>query len=542
MTNHKRLVLASLALVPLSLAACDPGPLPGEPSSTSGGLAVRDSFITPTSPVVVQPLPPLPPPPPPDPIAPSVLALEQGAGWRRVQVSGMAEDIQTGTMQPLSDEFYVINGRNSINYTSLPANTRQILSAKMMAAPMPEDGDEEIIVVPKRLNDAVQSGVAYFSICDDDNNKVLSKTYSFDKSYNYHRNTEPGAFVGSGDFNTQMKGTITGQVKYSIKYSWCIPTVVIHRVTVLGSADVLANASLVAQFQKKWSWDHEVAAPVLGTVSFFGIPVTFKAPITVGLDAAAAATLNLQGSYQAHGSFNVHCNGNGCDGSKNATSGFLPGGSPTASVSGMVKVTPWAEGAIRAYVLDEWLAYAQVGVRARLPGELWGYYGNTCGDGNHDGTAETVSAATLDLNVAIDVVAKAGFLGSDLGPWSWTVWEQHLAFWNLAGGSALDPIFYTETCGGGNLAIMRGRMRPCWPYQDAITYRVTWSDGAVTDFTGAPSTLFTQNHSFATYGSKPIRLDALHDAKGRELSRSVTTNVNLTWLPVACLKDQVLAQ
>jgi len=532
----------------LLAGACAPDALPDQPepdtSAETSTLTATGIRTTTTTTLVTKPLPPpLPlPPPPPDPIAPTVAALERGTGWKRVQVSGTAEDLATGTMQTLGSEFYVIEGRTSINNTALPANTRAVLTGQLATIPLPTDGDSEIIIVPKGLNLAIQAAAAgneAIAFCDD-STKVFSKSYSFDKSKDYHLNSEPGALVGSGDFHARLKGSMTGAVKYSIRYDYCWPTFVFHRLTVTGSADVLATASLAAQFQKKWSFETKVAEPVLGTVSLFGIPITFSVPITIGLDAQAAATLNFNGSYQAHGNFNIRCNSNGCDGSKDATSGFTPGASPTVSAEGKVKVSPWVEGAVKAKLLDEDIAYAQVGVRAKLNGELWGYTGNTCGDGDHDGVNEYVSAATLDLGVGIDVVAKAGIFGSSLGPWDWNVWNQHLAFWGT--GSALDPIFHGRSCGGQNMATMKVAMRPCWPYNDTVTYKMTWGDGAITNFSGHPDTLLSQAHSYAVNGQKSIRVDAVTDSKGRDMARNVTRTVNIGWLPVVCFDDLVLTQ
>ncbi|HXU00108.1 MAG TPA: hypothetical protein VN903_03910 [Polyangia bacterium] len=547
--THKRLAFVRpwAATATLLLAgACANDPTPAE-TQTSELTRIVDgpdpsTGVVVKPPVTTPPLPPLPPRPP-EPVAPTVLALERGTGWRRIQVSGTAEDLATGTMGSLSNEFYVINGRASINNTALPANTRAVLNDQLATVPMPTSGDNEIIVVPRGLNDTIQAqanGVVTAALCDDSTH-VFSKSYNFDKSYDYHRSSEPGALVGSGDFHVQLKGGITGEVKYEVRYSWCWPTFVFHRMTVSGAADVLAQANLVAQFQKQWSWNTTVAEPVLGTVSLYGIPITFTAPITVGIDAAAAASLNFNGAYQAHGDFNIYCNGNGCDGSKNATSGFQPGGSPVVSATGKVKVVPWVEGAIKAKLLDENVAYAQVGVRAKLTGELWAYAGNNCGDSDHDGVNEYVTGATLDLGVGIDLVVGAGIFGSDLGgPWSWNLVQRHLAFWGT--GDAVDPIFYGGACGGYNTATMHARMRPCWPYSDPVTYKVTWSDGAIESFNAAPSTLLTKTHAFATYGLKSVRLDAMTDSQGRTMAGDATRTVNISYLPTVCFDDLVLAQ
>jgi hypothetical protein len=274
---------------------------------------------------------PLPPPPPPEPLAPSALALEAGAGWRRVKVTGNAEDFATATVQALSDELYVIEGRAAINKTPLPANTRAVLSGKLATLPVPAGGDDEIIVVPRALNDSVQSNVAAFNLCDDASHQTFSKTYPLDKTFSHRRAGERGA---AGDVRTQLEGSVTGVVKYSVRYHTCVPIFILHGVAVRSHADVVASAPLVAQFEKTSSWETQVAAPVLGTVSFFGVPVTFKAPISVGVDARAAA-------------------------------------SPAFSAGEMVELVPWAQGAVRAYVLDQDIVHAPVGARARLGGEAW---------------------------------------------------------------------------------------------------------------------------------------------------------------------------
>jgi len=378
---------------------------------------------------------------------------------------------------------------------------------------------------------AADQDVLFYGWCDDEE-KVYSKTYSFDKSYSYHKGDETGSFTGAADFQARLKGSVTATVKYKVVRDWytaCIPYAVIRRVTVDGNADVNSTANVDASFQKAWAWQKEIAAPKLGTVTLpvVPIPLTFKAPITVGIDAAAKADLHAAASYQAHGMFNVICNSSGCSGSKSATHSFTPGGSPSLSANGLVTVKPWAEGALRAYVLSEWVASAQVGVRAGLPTQLWAYAGNTCGDANNDGVNEWVSGATLDMSVSIDVVAKAKFLGDDKGPWIWNVWNKHVAFWPIANGGALDPIFYNGPLDGSTAVTMRGKMRPCWPYNDVVSYRVLWNDGGQSNFSSHPDTLFNQGHSFGSYGWRTVRLQALSDAKGRSIGGATDDSFRL---------------
>jgi hypothetical protein len=509
-------------------------------TAAAARLAAQAVVKTPTQVVTTAPPPP-PPPLSPPPTFPAVQAVEAGAGWQRVQVSGTAYDAQQGAVVTLGDEYYVINGRDAIAATSLSDATRAALAGKMKNAPLPATGDEEILIVPTRLNDAVQAGVAEFSICDDQNNQTYPVSYAIDQTYPYHVDTQ-GTFSGSGDFSVRVHGNVTGAVKYDVQYTFCIPTLVLHRVTVTGSASVIADAAIDASFSDTWSWSAQVAAPVLGTVTLpiLPIPITFSVPITVGIDAAAKADLHAHATYEADGQFSVVCNGNGCDGTKSATSGFTPNGSPIFGVNGLVTVTPWAMGAVHANVLADWLAYAEVGVKARMPAQLWAYAGNTCGDGNNDGTPEWVSAATLDLGVGIDVVARAGFIGDDLGPWSWNVWNQHLGFWTLGDTSALNPIFHPTwpTADALRTARLLTKMRPCWPYTDAVTYLLTWNDGTTTTATGAPGTLIEVDHPYASYGTMVVDITAVSDAAGRSLGGTAESGVYLSPVDLHDLLNQ----
>ena len=171
----------------LFTGACANDPTSAEPDAgtEARGLSIAVKPPTDTAVIVKQPVPtPLPPkplPPPPEPVAPTVLALERGTGWRHIQVSGNAEDLATGTMTSLSNEFYVIDGRASINNAALPANTRAVLTDQMATIPLPTDGDDEVIIVPKGLNDTIQAqanGVTTLAFCDD-STKVFSKSYNF---------------------------------------------------------------------------------------------------------------------------------------------------------------------------------------------------------------------------------------------------------------------------------------------------------------------------------------------------------------------------
>jgi hypothetical protein len=519
-------------LAPPARPATTPPPKTGIsiPTSTTVVTTTIAPTIVPPGPFVSPPAESLTAdlPPPADISAPVTQTLESGDGWSRVHVTGSAVDAVTGAPTAVDDEYVVINGRGAIDKTSLSAPARQALTAKFAAVPAPAVGDDEIIIVPKRLDDAAQAPFASYGLCDDENGKSVSESYTFDRVVPYHL-SDTGNLSGTGDFAARFKGTVSGVVSFDIKFSWCIPSIVLHRVTVTGNADVIGNAVIDAAFSDQWSWSTQLADPTLGTVVLPGlpIPVTFTLPITAGIDASAQAQLHFNGAYEAQGAFNVWCNGGGCTGSSSATHAFTPQGSPNFSVNGTATVTPWVEGAVHANVLADWVAYAEVGVRAKLGGQLWAHDGTGCGDGDGNGHDESVSALTLDLNIGIDVLAKAGILGDDLGPWDWNVWNHELGFWSLGDTSAMAPMFTSAGISNSALttANMRASMRPCWPYTDAVTYRVTWNDGAVDYISGPPSQVLPVQHRFAGYGVRTFHIDAVSDAAGRQINAGVDHSV-----------------
>jgi hypothetical protein len=524
--NHRRsdsvIVPLFLALLVLRLAGCasDPkaGGSPGaarKPAEVEAPAAAVGSASAAGTTVVLPPAPPEPPPPP----MPVTRVLEAGEGWRRIKVGGEAEDATTGKVRRLHDEYYVIEDRAAIARTSLPTMTQRALALSLGAPP--SDGDDEVMIVSTLAIAAVEGMAVAQSECRD-TEKVFARTHAIDRTYN-SRKTSDGAFAGSAELETRINGSVTATITYSIRHTACLPYVVIRRIDLAGNTDVVARAAIDATFKGSMDWSQEVYAPVLATVILPGggaVPVTIKAPISVGIDATAAAQLRSSGRFEAHGRFAVRCNRAGCAGSRSASHGFVPGGTPVATVSGRAQITPWAEGGVRAYVVDEAVMHAQVGVRARLATDLWAAPGASCGDADHDGSNEVMTGTTVDLGIGVDVVAKESFLGRDEAPWFWNVWNRHLAFWSLGDVTALSPLFFVQGTREDGVTTVRAGMRPCWPYRDVVTYLVTWNDGSTTLVNGVPGTLLTLAHTFAGTEPRLLRLDALSDAAGRTLGGS----------------------
>ena len=499
--------------------------------------------------------------------APGVLQTSTGDGWRVMHVNGNLPDAKTGALTAVDDDIIILESKEAIDLAPLGPKTRAQLKATstlraaktLTAAPVlakslvgsadlaPLAAEEESLftVVHKKSMDQMENptppppGVTFFSFCDDYDGEY-SKSLSVDKSYAYHKGDETGSFTGTFDVSARMQASATATIKYRAKTSIAAACHAVwidfKKAQVHGTADLTASGKLDAQFHKEWHYSKTIAEPTVFnqwfTIGVVPVHLMVKVPVEAGLDADAKATLHANAKVIGHGAFDVSCTSGGCSGSKTASIAIDSSEPPTFEATARVKVTPWAQASLKAVLFDETIGgYGQVGVRASLPTDLYAYAGNLCGDGDGNGQNETVTGLTLDMAVKVDIVAKAGAFGGTVGPWQWNVANKHLMFKSFGEGSILDPVLTYEKVPNQLLHTrMHGRMRPCWPYTDAITYRITWSDGAISDFTGSPTTLFTQDHDFSTYGVKPIKLEALHDAAGRDLSAAGSATTRNLWL------------
>jgi hypothetical protein len=67
------------------------------------------------------------------------------------------------------------------------------------------------------------------------------------------------------------------------------------------------------------------------------------------------------------------------------------------------------------------------------------------------------------------------------------------------------------------------KMRPCWPYADTVTQRLSWGDGSSTESSGAPTAWTPATHTWALPGTYGLGLTALTDSHGRRLDATTTS-------------------
>ena len=288
--------------------------------------------------------------------------------------------------------------------------------------------------------------------CSD---RVINKSKNFSISTPVNYSTNPGGgFSGTVSATGNIQASATGELEVALKRTrvlfWCIPYGVrFNFARAYGTATVGYNSNVTGTINYANAWQWELAKPHLFSLNFaigpIPVHIGFNLPINLGLDLTASATgsVTYTGSQSATGSFNYYCRLNGCTGSASFTqTNPVSPQMTTASVSGRIQPNLWVQVAVRGYLYSEWVAYAQLGARAYLRGDLWGYYGNNCGDADANGIFETVSALTFDLDLQAYVTAQARAFGASPTQWNdlYHTPRYHLRFWDLTGSSALSPL------------------------------------------------------------------------------------------------------
>lgn len=499
--------------------------------------------------------------------------LQDGGTWQLKSQSGSALDESTGQVRSFSENYWVIRPEG-ISSAPISATIRQelqdqigdpgavltlsqniindidvsiaqgYLTPTLAAIAQPADGGGPLPVsgpLPKGFGDGYQA----MGSCSD---QIVNKSKSFSVSTPLNFSTNPGGgFSGTLSASGNIQANATGEIQIAIKRAkvlwWCIPYGARFKFAhAYGTATVGYGSTVTGTISYAHSWEWQLAKIPLFSLNFWIGPIPvhigFNLPINMGLDLSASATgsVTYTGSQSATGSFNYTCTLGGCSGSASYTqTNPVSPQIGTAGVSGRIQPNVWIQGAIRGYLYNEWIAYAQLGVRPYLRGDLWGYYGNNCGDANADGIFETVDALALDLDLQVHLTAQAAAFGGNPTKWNdlWHTPRYHLGYWDLIGSDAISPLMGGSSTASPNVSqAYTARMRPCYPWTDNVSYRFAWGDGTTTNVSGAPQTNASASHAWTTTGTKAASLTALSDAHGRTFNKATARNISVssgTW-------------
>ena len=510
----------------------------------------------------------------------SEVVLQEGQGWRLVNASGTAGSDSGGEGRNYNQNLYMIQSRTGAYNAPLSPSIQDELALAsedestvfavdqriaeeiayseqtgrltdyLRSIAEPLDGEGTATPAEPGPADPMLTGKRFapaFGSFDkggcDDQEKKFSKSLSLSSPITLASGNLGSGFSGSLSASGTIQGTATGEVFIKIKRKKilfvCVPYAVkFDRAHAFGNllANYGATLSGTLSYANPNPWEWEVAKPSLGSLNFLIGPIPvhigFNLPINVGLELQASVTgsITYTGGQTAQGTFDYTCKTSGCTG----TSSFNQTGSTTPAVTGSasvrIKPTVSAQASVRAFLYTEWLAYVQVGLRGYLYGDLWGFYGNNCGDANADGVFETVDALTFDLDWQLKVKAAASAFGGN--PTDWTLWTSsryHINFWDLVGSEAIQPLLTGPAAVPVNtLQTYNSKMRPCWPYTDNVTYSLNWGDGsAPASFSGAPQSFVAKSKSWSAPGTKTLQLTAVSDAHGRNLGKTTSRNVQI---------------
>jgi fibronectin type 3 domain-containing protein len=353
------------------------------------------------------------------------------------------------------------------------------------------------------------------------------------RSWPYTQNLASDSLPFSGGIQGQLSVNlpITGQVQvaatYKIRKCFGVPLGFrFVSATASGNAAIAGNGDLSATASASATWNHEwlLAEPELGdvtfTIGFIPVRLVFTLPIYAGvsLNAAVSGSLTAHLGAKATGTFTYTCTTDTCTGTNSFTDNFAFTG-PNGSATARLDAQAYARVMLRVGLYDEAFAYVEGGLKAYARANMWGYYGNACGDANGDGTNETVQALVADLGWGYQFAyGLGGWLLPD--QLNYTGGNDYSLGWlDLlgAGGSTVFTPMITGSASAtqGTAASYTVKMRPCYPYTQAVNFVMspgTWTGGtSVTPPNGGTAVQTT----FQTAGNQTIVATATGDAAGR---------------------------
>jgi len=523
---------------------------------------------------------------PPDPNYSQTL-LESGPGWQRVETTGIIDD----TQQPFSQQIYMIDDTQGVTNSPIPSILKDPLMEDIITSRgdnVYQSGFEEneasgkagiAFAVNKQVADEIALSLAQGSptpallamaespdLGDEppspfkgnqppgilgscsDRNITKGKHFGYSTGISNTWNLGDG-FSGTlalnGDANVNADGEIKIRLKRAKILFLCIPYGVrFEHARVWGSVHAAQEATLsgTLNYSNPTPWTWPIAKPYLFSINFMAGPlpvhIGFKLPITAGVDkngfnASITGSLTYSGQGSIDGTIDYICTRDGCSGTSSLTTNNPTPGVFTAGISGRFRPSIYLQVALRGYLYAEDFAYAQVGVKPYLHGDLWGYYGNNCGDANADGSFETVDALTLDLDWQLYVTAQVDtFITKEWRKNLWNSSRWHIKFWDLIGSSALSPMLIgPATVPVNSTQTYKARMRTCWPYQDTVNYTLNWGDGASqplsSSWTFGIPVPGSASHAWSQTGTPQLTLMALNDAHGRVFNESTSRSVTV---------------
>ena len=378
--------------------------------------------------------------------------------------------------------------------------------------------------------------------------------------------------LGQGTVRFDMPIALDMEAEASVFYIPCmavvsgsvpLPFFIRPRDVSVQNGHLSAAASITANVQKiAFNGSREFFTPpaiklLPETLITVGpIPVTLEAYLYLRGGIRYTGSADVESSFTAstkkEGPFSFTCNGHGCthDFSKLQASSQISN-NPTvrAKVAGRVNLEPYLWTAVQVGVYEGMLM-GRAGPEIALSGDVWAHEGSGCGVAAGASGSDNASALTADIDANISAAWQVWALGltdpstgdyfkgikgikdgKEVSKGKTALLAKHLYFADLIGSTALMPLISPS---GSPVvaqpAAYNVRMRPCYPYDDQIQYRVQWT--AANDKTtstaststgqaitaavwGMPQKDLVVNHTWAQPGDYTLSITPMIDKHGR---------------------------
>lgn len=403
----------------------------------------------------------------------------------------------------------------SLDEAPIPQQEREILIAEFAAEGIDYRESNEILVIDvvaaaRTEADALADGGSEIQVqsgysCASWMDYRRQDTHTFERSRSLDETwgDEPGdklsgSVHGSASFTASLDYDVLVQVRISPWYAGCVPYKLrLKHARAQGQTAIDTNVTIDAEFEHTTDWTKEKTLfdQTVYSIDFAVGPVPVHLPIglSFGLgvhtEAEVRASARFEAQADATGTIAIDCTSETCNTSTDldwSHQGEIP--SLDATIEAKAQLYAKAQLDISLYHRNVLAA----GVRAKGGAEarLWGYYGNQCGDADGNGTNETVQGLTTDLYAFYDIDAVLESSAFDDKSWNLFDGYHHLWFDDLLNGNstALEPMIVgPASVESGVTTAWEIRMRPCYPYEDALS--VAWASSAGQDNFGGAGTL-----------------------------------------------------